>query len=168
MSKSIRTTSNKLPPLRLDNVRIIWRNFSGIQKRYNAAGLRNFHVILDQETAELLKADGWNIKNHPAREVGEPEWYTLKVAVRFDNFPPNIILKHGNVRTQLDETMLDILDWAEIIDLKLMINGSRYSTPTSSGVKAYLSRMIVSIAQQDFEFSGIETSAPEEPEEDGS
>lgn len=151
--------NKKLPPLRLDNARIIWRNFAGAQKRYNAEGLRNFHVILDEETADLLKADGWNVKPHKGREEGESDWYTLKVAVRFDNYPPSIILKHGNVRTQLNKSMLDILDWAEITDLKLMINGSRYTTATNSGVKAYLSRMIVSIAQQDFEFSGLEDSA---------
>lgn len=154
----------KLPPLRLDNARIIWRNFAGAQKRYNAEGLRNFHVVLDEETAELLKADEWNVKAHKGREEGEPDWYTLKVAVRFDNYPPSIILKNGKVRTNLNETMLDILDWAEITDLKLMINGSRYSTPNKSGVKAYLSRMIVSISEQDFEFSGLEDSATAQPE----
>lgn len=156
--------NKKLPPLRLDNARIIWRNFAGAQKRYNAEGLRNFHVVLDNETADLLTADGWNVKSHNGREEGEADWYTLKVAVRFDNYPPSIILKHGAVRTPLNETMLEILDWAEITDLKLMINGSRYSTPTKSGVKAYLSRMVVSIADQDFEFSGLEDSAPAQTE----
>lgn len=158
------TAKNKLPPLRLDNARIIWRNFAGAQKRYNAEGLRNFHVVIDDNTAELLKRDGWNVKQHKSNEDGAPDWYSLKVSVRFDNYPPSIILKNGNIRTQLNESMLDILDWAEITDLKLMINGSRYNTPTSSGVKAYLSRMIVSIAPQDFEFSGLDGSAPNQTE----
>lgn len=150
----------KVPPLRIEKARIIWRNFSGSQKRYNAEGLRNFHVILDQATAALLSRDGWNIKSHPAREEGEPEWYSLKVAVRFDNYPPSIIMKSGKVRTQLDETMLGILDWAEITDLKLMINGSRYKTQTNEGIKAYLSRMVVTINSSDFEFSGLDASEP--------
>lgn len=150
----------KMPPLRVDNARIIWRNFAGAQKRYNAEGLRNFHVVLDEKTAALLKRDGWNIKSHKGREEGEPDWFTLKVAVRFDNYPPSIILKNGNVRTQLNESMLEILDWADIVDLKLMINGSRYKTATNEGVKAYLSRMVVSITASDFEFSGLDSSAP--------
>lgn len=154
----------KTPPLRVDNARIIWRNFAGAQKRYNAEGLRNFHVVLDEQTSTLLKRDGWNIKSHKGREEGEPDWYTLKVAVRFDNYPPSIILKNGNVRTQLDESMLEILDWADIVDLKLMINGSRYKTATNEGVKAYLSRMIVSITASDFEFSGLDGSAPAQTE----
>lgn len=150
----------KVPPLRIENARIIWRNFSGSQKRYNAEGLRNFHVVLDQPTASVLLKDGWNIKSHPAREEGEPEWYSLKVAVRFDNYPPSIIMKSGKIRTQLDESMLGILDWAEITDLKLMINGSRYKTLTNEGIKAYLSRMVVTISSSDFEFSGLDASEP--------
>lgn len=150
----------KMPPLRVDNARIIWRNFAGAQKRYNAEGLRNFHVVLDEQTATLLTRDGWNIKTHKGREEGEPDWYTLKVAVRFDNYPPSIILKNGNVRTQLNESMLEILDWADLTDLKLMINGSRYKTATNEGVKAYLSRMVVSISATDFEFSGLDGSTP--------
>lgn len=168
MNTKTSSNTNKLPPLRLENARIIWRNFAGAKKSYNAEGLRNFNVILDEPTATLLAADGWNVKSHKGREEGEPEWYTLKVAVRFDNYPPSIILKHGNVRTQLDESMLDILDWAEITDLKLMINGSRYSTQQNSGVKAYLSRMVVSISPQDFEFSGLENTVITEPESNGS
>lgn len=151
---------NKMPPLRVDNARIIWRNFAGAQKRYNAEGLRNFHVVLDEQTATLLKRDGWNIKSHKGREEGEPDWFTLKVAVRFDNYPPSIILKNGSVRTQLNEGMLEILDWADLTDLKLMINGSPYKTSTNEGVKAYLSRMVVSISATDFEFSGLDGSTP--------
>jgi hypothetical protein len=166
MAKPVKTQTakNKLPPLRLDDARLIWRNFAGAQKRYNAEGLRNFHVVIDEETAQLLMKDGWNVKAHKSTEENGADWYTLKVSVRFDNYPPSIILKNGNVRTQLNESMLEILDWAEITSSKLMINGSRYETPTSSGVKAYLSRMVVSIAEQDFEFSGLDESAPAHPD----
>lgn len=152
----------KLPPLRLEDARLVWKNFAGAQKRYNAAGLRNFHVVVDEQTAKLLLRDGWNIKDHKAREEGEPDWYSLKVHVRFDNFPPSIILKNGNVRTQVDESMLDILDWAETKDIKLMVNGSYYETATNKGVKAYLSRLVATISEIDYEFSGLDSS-PQTP-----
>lgn len=153
----------KIPPLRINDCRLIWRNFAGSQKRYNAEGLRNFHVVVDDLTAAMLLKDGWNVKSHKGREEGEPDWWTLKVSVRFDNYPPSIVIKNGTVRTQFDEPMLDVLDWAELSNVKLMINGSAYTTPTNSGIKAYLSRMIADISEADFAFSGLDglpTSTP--------
>lgn len=160
MSKTNNTepARKKLPPLRLENVRLVWKNFAGAKKQYNAEGLRNFHVVIDEPTAKLLRRDGWNIKDHKAREEGEPDWYSLKVHVRFDNFPPSIILKNGNIRTQVDESMLDILDWAETKDIKLMVNGSYYKTDRNEGVKAYLSRLVATISEIDYEFSGLDSS----------
>ena len=42
----------------VEGARLVFRNFSGKEGQYNREGDRNFAVILDQETAERMAADG--------------------------------------------------------------------------------------------------------------
>ena len=48
--------------IRIENAKIRFRNFSGKEGRFNPAGRRNFCVFLDDDTANDLKDEGWNIK----------------------------------------------------------------------------------------------------------
>ncbi len=52
----------------MEGVKIIFRNFEGKEGQYNRAGERNFAVLLDPQTAEMLAADGWNVKWLKPRE----------------------------------------------------------------------------------------------------
>jgi len=38
----------------IDNARITFRNFEGKPGQYNAAGQRNFHIVLTEEMAQAL------------------------------------------------------------------------------------------------------------------
>ena len=140
----------KLPPLTIENARITYRNFSGAAKTYNAKGLRNFHVILDPDQAKQLEQDGWNIKWPKPREDGEERNPTLKVKVRFDNYPPVIFMRTRRGRTELDEETVGLLDTAEIENVDLRITAS-YSEQTSGwkGFTAYLSQLFVTISDRD-------------------
>ena len=67
----------------IENARLIFKNFAGEQTKYNRAGNRNFCVIIDNETAQDLMHDGWNIRQlRPRDEEDEPTYY-LQVAVAF-------------------------------------------------------------------------------------
>lgn len=141
----------KVPPITIENAKIIYRNFSGSAKRFNAAGLRNFHVVLENDVAVKLEQDGWNVKWHDPREDGDSPWASLKVSLRFDNYPPRIVLITGDSRTTLDEDSVDILDWAEIEVVDLMLSPSSWEVQGKTGIKAYLKKAFVTLAQDDLE-----------------
>ena len=87
----------------MENVRIIFRNFSGKEGQYNREGDRNFAVLLDDKTAEQMAKDGWNVKVLKAREEGDEDQPYLTVAVNFKGRPPRVVMVTSRGRTNLGE-----------------------------------------------------------------
>lgn len=135
----------------IEDARIGFRNFSGEAGKFNPAGRRNFCVFLEQELGEVLENDGWNVRwLKPKDEDDSPVPY-LQVAVSFDNIPPKIVLVTGKGKTLLDESSVNILDWAEIATVDLIIRPYNWSVNGNSGVKAYVKSMYVTIVEDEFE-----------------
>lgn len=137
----------------MEGMRIIFKNFKGLEGKYNRAGDRSFCVLLDEKTAKRMERDGWNVKALRAREEGDPEQPYLPVAVNFDSGrPPRIMMITSRGRTELDEDSCEVLDWAEIINVDLIVNPYHWSMPDGkSGVKAYLKSMYVTIEEDDLD-----------------
>ena len=113
--------TRNLPPVVLEGRRILFRNFTGEEGRFNAKGQRNFNVLLEDEEAEKMMRDGWNVKYLQPREEGDKPQPRLDVAVHFGKNPPRIILITSRGKTPLDESMVSLLDWAEIENVDLII-----------------------------------------------
>ena len=165
MASKKATTSDapkkRLEPIRVSDAELRFKNFSGTARRYNAAGVRNFHLVLDDKTAYDLEKLGWNISWHEPKREDEERWASLKVAARFDVYPPTITVKtESGARVSLDGDTVSVLDWAELEHVRLMITASHWENATGgSGYKAYLSRMLATINSADLDMEGIDIPA---------
>lgn len=131
----------------LEDYTLIFKNFEGKEGQYNRKGDRNFAVLLDVDTANRLDRDGWNVKALKAREEGDPEQPYLPVSVNFSGRPPHIVMITSRGRTELDEAKVEMLDWADIETVDLIINPYNWEVNGKSGKKAYLKSMFVTIRE---------------------
>lgn len=114
--------------LQIDDARICYRNFKGLPSDFNAAGNRNFSVIIpDQETADALMNDtnqygiGWNVKISTPREEGDQPFIHLPIKVKFNDRGPAIYLKSGAKTIKLEEETVGMLDDIDIRSVDLDI-----------------------------------------------
>ncbi len=137
------------PNITIENARIGFRNFSGKEGKFNAAGRRNFCVFLDQDVASDLKSLGWNIKYLKPRNPEDEEQAYLQVTVSYKKFPPKIVVvtKHKSI---LEEETAHILDWAEIENVDLIIRPYPWEVNDKVGIKAYLKTMWAKLAEDEF------------------
>jgi hypothetical protein len=137
----------------MEGVRIIFRNFSGKEGQYNREGDRNFAVLLDDTIANTMAEDNWNIKWLRPRDEDEeenPQAY-LPVSVNFKGRPPRIVLITSRGRTNLDEDSVEMLDWADIINVDLIVRPYEWQVNEKSGIKAYLQSIYVTIEEDPLE-----------------
>ena len=79
--------------LLLENVALIFRNFSGKPDRFHLNGCTpNFSILLEQDVAAKLIDEGWRIKQLPSRDLDEAPKYIMKVNIRMDSYNPPMIL----------------------------------------------------------------------------
>lgn len=143
----------------LEGVKLYFRNFSGKELKYNAAGRRNFCVFLEEDLAQQLKADGWNVKWLNPKNEGDLPQACLQVAVSFGNVPPKIALVKYRmvdgvqkpILTMLTDETISILDWAEIEKADVIIRPYNWDVNGNKGVKAYVKSMYVVIMEDEFE-----------------
>ena len=137
----------------IEGVEQVYRNYSGEERKpYNALGRRNFCIFVTPEWAEKLEAWGANVKyTKPRDEYDEPRAY-IKINVNFNSkFPPRIVVLMGDYRRNLDESTVDMLDFAEIINTDVTINPFFWNDDNPCEWSAYLKTMYVTVVQDELD-----------------
>lgn len=130
--------------LQMDDARIVYRNFSGEGSKFNREGDRNFSVVIDdQEIADSLIENGWNVKIKPPRDEDEMPFMHLPVKVKFNDRGPNVYLQSNGRRVQLDEESISCLDDVDILGVDLDIRPYDWEVNGKTGRTAYLHSMCV-------------------------
>ena len=146
----------------MEGVRIVFRNFSGKEGQYNREGDRNFAVILDEDVANAMAEDGWNVKWLKPREDNEddavPQAY-LQVSVNFKGRKPRLVLVTERGRTNLDEGSCEMLDDVDILNVDLIVRPYEWDVNGKTGIKAYLQSIYVTIEEDPLERKYAEMDA---------
>lgn len=136
----------------LEDVKIIFRNFAGIEREFNAEGERNFSVVLPPELAKKMLDDGWRVKQLKPRGEDEEEGdYHIKVKVNYKKGrPPRVVMVSSRGRTDLGADEVDILDYAEIKQCDVVLNGW-WSDMAGGGYSAFLKSIFITINEDELD-----------------
>lgn len=150
--------------LTLEDVRLLFKNFKGAAGKYNQEGNRNFVVVLDPELADILRMDGWNVRELQPRDGdGEPTLY-LPVKVSYRGRPPRITMITSRGKTEINEETVGLLDYADLLRVDLIVRPYHYDVNGRQGISAYLKTMFVTINEDELEmkYASPEQDAIEE------
>lgn len=136
-----------------EDARIIFRNFAGKEGKFNREGDRNFSVLLDDDVAEAMARDGWNIKALKPREDDEDpkEQAYIPVSLGYNYTPPLVVMITGRGRTHLGEDEVEVLDWADIHEVDLIVRPYDWTVNGETGRKAYVKSLFVTINEDALE-----------------
>ena len=125
--------------LQIDDARIIFKNFSGEESKFNRAGDRNFAVrINDPDVVDQLIADGWNVTVKPPKEEGDDPYMYIKVKIKFNDRGPKVFLKSGKHVRRLSEQNVGLLDSIDILRVDLDLRAYDWEVNGKTGRTAYL------------------------------
>ena len=131
----------------IEDVTIAFRNFEGKEAMYNAAGDRNFAILLDSVLANQMIDEGWNVKFLKEREEGDGQQAYVQVSVSYKTKPPKIAMVTSKGMTYLGEAEVEMLDWVDIETADVTLNPYEWAVNGKTGVKAYLKSLFIKIEE---------------------
>ena len=126
----------------LENVQILWPNFSGVKTDYTPAGTRQFNCQLTEDQKKLLLDRGYNVKEHIPTNPEYDTIYTLRIGFGWNSdypqFDPKIVMVENKRTIPLTKENVGVLDGADIQYADLEIRPYHWTVNKNSGVAAKL------------------------------
>lgn len=137
----------------MEDIEIMWPNFSGEERPFNRSGERNFCIRLDQEAASNLAAAGYNVKTRDPQEEGDDETIYLQIKLKFKFKPPKVYMITSTGKTLLDEGLVGVLDSVVFKTVDIIFRPVPWNIEATgkSGIAAYLQTMFVTIDEDPLE-----------------
>jgi len=136
----------------IENARLMFRNFAGREQNFNSAGDRNFCIMLDDDLASQLEADGWNVKYLKARDEGDTPQPYLQVKVNYGKGrPPRVIMVTSRNRNDLGADEVGLLDIADMKKVDVLIRPYDWEVSGKTGRKAYLKTLFAFLNEDELE-----------------
>ena len=149
----------------MEGVRLVFRNFTGKEGPFNQEGARNFGVILPDDVAEAMLADGWNVKYLEPRDEDEGEertpWLPVKVGYGKGRPPKITTINDLGKKTTLNEETVETLDWADITNVDLIVRPYHYDVQGREGISAYVQTMYITVEEDALERKYAEMDSTE-------
>ncbi len=153
--------------LLVEDAKIIFRNFAGLERDFNSEGDRNFSVVLKPDLAKKLIAEGWRVKQLKPREEGEEGDYHLKVTVNYKKGrPPRCVMITSQNRNELGADEVMLFDAADIRKVDLIVNGW-WSDMAGGGYSGFLKSIFVTIDEDELELKYAEIQSATPPSSNG-
>ena len=125
--------------LQIDDARIVYRNFRGEASKYNREGDRNFALVIpNEEIADALTKEGWNVKIKPPRDEDDQPFMFLPVKIKFNDRGPSVYLVTGDRHNKLDEESISLLDDIDIASASMDVRPYDWEVNGKTGRTAYL------------------------------
>ena len=130
--------------LQIDDARIVYRNFRGEASKYNREGDRNFALVIpNEEIADALTKEGWNVKIKPPRDEDDQPFMFLPVKIKFNDRGPSVYLVTGDRHNKLDEESISLLDDIDIASASMDVRPYDWEVNGKTGRAAYLQSLEV-------------------------
>lgn len=147
----------------IEGGRMVYRNFAGKETQYNREGDRNFGIVIPEALAQQMLEDGWNAKQFKPREDDEEgtelEWW-LPVKLGFGKGrPPRVVVITERGRTNIGEAEVEMLDWADVKNVDLIVRPYSWSVRGENGISAYCQSLYVTIEEDPLERKYAELDA---------
>lgn len=145
--------ANERMKFMVEDAKLMFRNFSGVEDDYNTKGDRNFAVVLSEEQAAEMDKEGWLIKRTKPREGDEEDMTEpfISVTAGYKHTPPSVMLVTSNSRVPLDESTVGTLDHADLKTVDLICTAYHWEVGGKTGIKAYLQTMFAVLDENPLE-----------------
>jgi len=138
--------------LEVENAEVKWAfsHFDGRQDTFNDEGDHNFTLIIPEDQARELLAEGWNVRTMEGREEGDPLEYLLKVKISYRFEAPKIYLIKGKRKFRADESDLADIKRSTCEQLDVIVSPSPWVHGRESGITAYVKEMYAKVKESRF------------------